>query len=321
MIVRKILLGVGVVVFAACGSDDPQIEIPDLDFRDEMRKFVQEISARAKAEKSDFLIIPQNGQELFTLDGTVNGALAEDYFAAIDGTGREDLFYGYLADDQQTPTGTTDIFINYLGLARDAGKTVMVTDYCSTQSKVNNAYASNDGNQFIPFVADHRELDNIPGYPSEPHGVNDADVIALSQAKNFLYLINPGEFGTKAAFLSAIKNTNYDVLLIDLYYDSEELSADDVASLKTKTNGGGRLVICYMSIGEAESYRPYWYQVPNDLIVSENPDWPGNYVVKYWDENWKNIIYKKDGSYTDKILKAGFDGVYLDIIEAYETFE
>ena len=41
----------------------------------------------------------------------------------------------------------------------------------------------------------------------------------------------------------------------------------------------------------------------------------------YWEDNWKKIIYKDQNSYTNKIVTTGFDGVYLDIIEAYESFE
>jgi cysteinyl-tRNA synthetase len=43
--------------------------------------------------------------------------------------------------------------------------------------------------------------------------------------------------------------------------------------------------------------------------------------VKYWEKDWQNIIYGNDNSYSKKILNAGFDGVYLDIIEAFEYFE
>jgi cysteinyl-tRNA synthetase len=54
---------------------------------------------------------------------------------------------------------------------------------------------------------------------------------------------------------------------------------------------------------------------------AENPDWPGNYKVKYWETDWQNIIYKNSDSYLNKILTAGFDGVYLDIIDAFEYYE
>lgn len=56
-------------------------------------------------------------------------------------------------------------------------------------------------------------------------------------------------------------------------------------------------------------------------MAAENPDWPGNYKVKYWNEDWQKLIYKNNDSYLNKISTAGFDGVYLDIIDAFEYFE
>ncbi|NOX86519.1 MAG: hypothetical protein GXO86_11260, partial [Chlorobi bacterium] len=83
--------------------------------------------------------------------------------------------------------------------------------------------------------------------------------------------------------------------------------------------------VCYMSIGEAEDYRYYWqpdWKPGNpSWLDKENPDWEGNYKVKYWDKGWQGIIFGNDGSYLKKILDAGFDGVYLDIIDAFEYFE
>jgi cysteinyl-tRNA synthetase len=53
-----------------------------------------------------------------------------------------------------------------------------------------------------------------------------------------------------------------------------------------------------------------------------NPDYPDNYKVKYWMPAWKKIIYGVragvNKSYLDRIIDAGFDGVYLDIVDAFE---
>ncbi len=116
------------------------------------------------------------------------------------------------------------------------------------------------------------------------------------------------------------------VVIVDLFHEgTEELTADDVAALKVKANGARRLVIAYMSIGEAEDYRYYWQQGwkvgSPSWLEKENPAWHGNYIVRYWDEDWQSVIYGNDGSYLRKILNAGFDGVYLDIIDAFEYFE
>lgn len=86
-----------------------------------------------------------------------------------------------------------------------------------------------------------------------------------------------------------------------------------VQTMKT----GGKKVIAYISIGEAESYRDYWQpaweNTPPAWLGPENPDWPGNYKVKFWYPQWKNIIY----TYIDTILAKGYDGIYMDIIDAY----
>lgn len=71
---------------------------------------------------------------------------------------------------------------------------------------------------------------------------------------------------------------------------------------------GTRQVWAYLSVGEAEDYRRYWPNLPKGLIGPVNPDWPGNYPVKFWDERWQDIIQLK-------ILAAqvkGFTGLYLD---------
>jgi len=84
-------------------------------------------------------------------------------------------------------------------------------------------------------------------------------------------------------------------------------------------------VICYMSIGEAENYRYYWNTSWNhhkpSWMSAQNPNWPGNFKVKYWDPEWQSIIFGNDASYLSKITSAGFDGVYLDIIDAFEYYE
>ncbi|MFN8336676.1 MAG: endo alpha-1,4 polygalactosaminidase [Cyclobacteriaceae bacterium] len=307
-------------LIACSDKETKKCDVPDLDFRQEMREFVQEISVYAKNIDPDFLIVPQNGQEILTTNSDPDGPLATDYIDAIDAVGREDLFYGYTGDDKPTPAGDRDFLISICDVAKENGKLVMVTDYCSTNSKMDDSYAQNEAKGYVSFAADHRELNNIPAYPAAIYNVNDNDITSAGEVKNFLYLINPS-FSTKQEFIEAVQATNYDLVLMDLYFNETELTAADVEALKTKANGGSRLVICYMSIGEAEDYRYYWSDLDKNLVCRENPDWKGNFAVKYWEADWKSVIYGNEQSYLKKILDAGFNGVYLDIIEAYETFE
>ncbi|MGQ4914452.1 MAG: endo alpha-1,4 polygalactosaminidase [Candidatus Asgardarchaeia archaeon] len=296
-----------------------------IDYRQEMRNFIQNISAYAKEFNPDFIVIPQNGHELLTKNGEADGPLAIDYINAIDGIGREELFYGYYNDNEPTPEDIRNMMIPFMDLAENNGVEVLVIDYCWTHSYVDDSYEQSARRGYISFAADNRSLSDIPPYPEEPYNVNDQNITTLSDAKNFLYLINPDSFPTKEDFLEALRETNYDILIIDLFYNGEQLSFEEVNSLKVKANGGRRLVIAYMSIGEAESYRYYWNPDwetnPPPWLAEENPDWPGNYKVRYWYKEWQDIIYGNNSSYLKRIIDAGFDGVYLDLIDAYEYFE
>jgi len=316
---KKLWLGVAVVIITILMSGCvQQVKDGKRNYRQDMRDFVKGISAYAKKIRPDFIIIPQNGQELLINE---DGSPALDYINAIDGVGREELFYGYNGDDIPTPKSVSNYFISFLNVAKNYGKKVLVIDYCRTPSYVDDSYNKNNALGYISFAADSRELDSIPSYPPTPYNVNSENITSLSEAKNFLYLINPSSYKTKEEFLNAIRATDYDIVIIDLFYGSEQLTPSEVASLKRKANGGSRLVIAYMSIGEAEDYRyywkPEWKTKPPSWLAEENPNWPGNYKVRYWDKDWQNIIY----GYLTKILNAGFDGVYLDIIDAFEYFE
>jgi hypothetical protein len=52
-----------------------------------MRSFVIAISEHGKSIAGDFVVLPQNGQDLITTSGSVDGSLSGDYLAAIDGQG------------------------------------------------------------------------------------------------------------------------------------------------------------------------------------------------------------------------------------------
>jgi cysteinyl-tRNA synthetase len=322
----KILFVMVGLLMTGCDSLQPPAPKPLRNFRQDMRDFVQAVSVYAKALHPDFLVIPQNGQELFTDSGTSDGLSNRNYLEAIDGTGREDLFYGYEADDTPTPAEVTERLTALLDLAEALDIQALVTDYCATPAFVDDAYQQNATRGYTAFVAHRRDLDAIPPYPSTPLNVHISNVTSLDQVANFLYLIDSGAHPDKASFLDALRNTDYDLLIIDAFYGGDEpLTTGDVAALKIKAGGGSRLAVAYMSIGEAEDYRYYWNlewnENPPDWLDEENPDWPGNYSVRYWDEEWHHLILGGEDAYLDRILEAGFDGVYLDVIDAFEYFE
>lgn len=57
-----------------------------------------------------------------------------------------------------------------------------------------------------------------------------------------------------------------------------------------------------------------WYENPPDWLGRENPDRLECYVVKYWCDEWKQIIF----GYVKEIINQGFIGAYLDKFDEFE---
>jgi len=119
--------------------------------------------------------------------------------------------------------------------------------------------------------------------------------------------------------LKQLSASNFDLLVIDYSADgsaAKAFNAAQIASLQ-RTNTQRR-VVAYLNIGQAETYRSYWNKSwhPDSVswLVAPDPDWEGDSWVRYWDCGWQQIIYR----YLDAIIDAGFDGVYLDRIDAYQ---
>ncbi len=138
----------------------------------------------------------------------------------------------------------------------------------------------------------------------------------LAAVDDFLYQL-------QGLDLAAVGATAYDLLVIDYAANDDDGSAytaEAIAALR-HSPGGEKIVLAYMSIGEAEDYRFYWddawFDDPPAWLDAENPNWEGNYKVRYWDPAWQAIIF----DYTDRLLDAGFDGAYLDIIDGCWYYE
>lgn len=295
------------------------------DFKGEMRSFVINLSKYAKQKAPSFYIIPQNGTQLVTIDGTPKSPIHKAYLDAIDAHGQESLFYGYYEDDGKTPDEATSYTSSFLDKSKKEGNKILVTDYCSSISNVEDSYKKNTDAGYVSFAANQRNLTNI--YP--PYGINNKNewtINTLDDVKNFLFLLNTEEFETKEDLISNLSKADYDLIVIDAFFkDGTWLTKKDINRLKQKTNGEKRLVISYLSIGEAEEYRYYWKELwlkyKPDWLAEENPNWGGNYKVRYWDEEWQQIIYGSKSAYLDNIIDIGFDGAYLDIIDAFQYFE
>lgn len=114
--------------------------------------------------------------------------------------------------------------------------------------------------------------------------------------------------------------SSFDLLITD-YSSNGNMSgryrADEITRLQA---GGRRKVLAYLSVGEAESYRFYWkpgYRAGHPSWLGlPNARWAENYNVNYWDQRWREVLR----SYLDQILDRGYDGVFLDVVDAYERY-
>lgn len=119
--------------------------------------------------------------------------------------------------------------------------------------------------------------------------------------------------GYPASGLAALGAAAADLYVIDLTKDgATPWSGDDLAALE------GKPVLAYMEIGGMENYRPEYSVVQKDapdLLLNSVPGWSGEWYAKYWDERWWNLVVRPR---LDKAFAAGFKGIYLDLVDAYE---
>ncbi|EJG09130.1 hypothetical protein A447_05568 [Fusobacterium vincentii ATCC 51190] len=281
-------------------------------YRERMKDFIKEIRDSTNKEK---IIITQNGNELYFK----NGKIDSKFFAITNGTTQESLYYGdVLRFNVPTAKGLKNELLELTVPIRKNGKPIFVINYGKGQKKIDFLKKEDLKTKFVSELLPSLNVDKLYETIED---YNDEDIYSLNEVKNFLFLLDPENFSNIDEYYQALKNTNYDLLLIEVSYNNIFFTEEQIEELKIKNNGGKRLVIAYLSIGEAEDYRFYWNKKWNkkkpNWIVKENENWEGNYIVKYWSPEWKNIIKE----YQKKLDEIGVDGYLLDTVDTYQYFE
>ncbi|MCL5959385.1 MAG: endo alpha-1,4 polygalactosaminidase [Chloroflexi bacterium] len=307
-----------------------QASVQPIDYRGEMVRFVAAIAKRARASNPQFGVFAQNAAELGAQPG---------YLETLTGIVQEDLHYGYVQDGQATPQQVTKELETQLDRFKANGKLVLTIDYpfrnentpqfdLAIRQKIDSAYRRSSAKGYVPY-ATVRGLDYLvvnPGH--EPHP-NKPAIANWPQVREWAYQLQPSARQNRSDFLRALGDSKFDLVVLDYSFDGSEamkFTPGEIASLKKRLGGK---VLAYLSIGEAEDYRWYWqgkWDANHDgrpdrgaptWLGPENPNWPGNYQVRYWYPGWQSIVF----AYLDKISAQGFDGVYLDLVDAYGNFE
>lgn len=152
-------------------------------------------------------------------------------------------------------------------------------------------------------------------------GLGDFNLQPQSSPASFAYVLQADSLAkSKTEAVAKLAACERDWIVLDASFSSDApWTTADLAAIRA--GRAGRKMIAYLSIGEAEDYRAYWQSSWRTnapaWLLAQNPEWKGNYRVKYWQAAWQKIILAD----VDKIMAAGFDGVYLDIVDGFETFE
>ncbi len=85
--------------------------------------------------------------------------------------------------------------------------------------------------------------------------------------------------------------------------------------LVEELRGEGVAVLAYINAGYAESWRSYWNNTSIRSIVHGPTEYEGEYYVEYWSPAWRSLLR----GLAERALEAGYSGVYLDNIDAYES--
>lgn len=147
--------------------------------------------------------------------------------------------------------------------------------------------------------------------------------------QSFAYVLQADRLApTREAAVQMLAGCDRDLIVLDAAFDSEgNWTPTEIETIRSGKNG--RRVVAYVSIGEAEDYRSYWqksWDADKDgqpdaaapkFLHTENPDWKGNYRVRYWQPEWQALMLPA----VDKVVAQGFDGIYLDIVDAFEFYE
>jgi cysteinyl-tRNA synthetase, unknown class len=158
-----------------------------------------------------------------------------------------------------------------------------------------------------------------------------AEARAQAERRSRLGAMRSWGYQLRIRDLALLNAADVDLLVIDhglaarqnnkLLFDHAEIE-----QLKTRPDGRRRIVLSYLSIGEAEQYRYYWQgawckrATAPPWVGAVNPNWPGNYPVRFWDADWQALILKPESGYITKIQAQGFDGIYLDRTDVWSEW-
>ena len=305
---------------------------PVIDFREHMRNFIQSISTYARSINPRFIVIAKDGMSLvgkIDPEDDTQSFPARAYMRAIDGVMETDL----LDENTKTPDGKPDLVLEAivkrraadLAIARTTGLNIFALEYATEAKAIDALYATLTQKGTIPFVAESAELAAIPRHPSSAYKANAKPIASVADIQNYLYIAHAQSFGATNDFLQALRATNQDILIINVFQGRKPLTREDIRFLKYKKLGAPRMVLAEIDISSAASFDYFWKPGwgtgnPPFLFrpVREDPD---RFRAIYWDADWQAIFTGNTNSFIYGAIDLGFDGVVLKGLDVWRYYE
>jgi hypothetical protein len=309
----------------------PLNQIPN--YRDEMRKIIEELSSYARGRIPGFTIVTFGGFDLFSwgqreVDLT-ELRRPEDFKAATAGESELPVGFPMRRYQQRVNGFILDGFycapirvpLADVQASRNESLKALSIDHCP-QDRAQQSVDMARKDRIVAHIDTDMEkkFADIPA--ARPNPENPYSVENLNAARSMLVNLNSRKFGSKGNWLEALRSTNHDVVVITGFYNGNQaLTKAEVNSLKFKKLGARRLVMAWIDIGQASDDGYYWqreWQVGNpSWLTSLDRQNPGKYNVEFWNPAWKAIYGKTFAGLVD----LGFDGIVIAGVEGYRRWE
>lgn len=305
-----------------------------IDFREEMRLFVQRISKFSKGYQPKFIVIAEGGLDLLVKRDDIDRSRvspARTYTRSLDGILQKSIFFTEKIADASFGS-PTDIFeqekiLERLERAKKNGLKIFTLDFSKENRTIDKIEKLANARNFISSVVDapSADIQQIPPYPKPAFRLNPKSILSLDMVKNFVTITNSAPLGHQDSFTLKMHQNNFDMIAVNILHGRLPLSRQAVETLKYKKVGTRRLVLAYMDIGSATSYhyywKPEWRIIPPSWLSEPERDDPDRYKVKYWSPSWQQIMMGDTNSFVYGLIAQGFDGVILSGLDAYKFFD
>lgn len=151
---------------------------------------------------------------------------------------------------------------------------------------------------------------------------NAKNIFNLKSAQNISFLLKDDLYADKQDFIDAVRNSNYDVVVISPYFRNKTpFTPEEVNAMKYKKNGTRRQLLARFNITEALDNAYYWQPgwkigTPNWLVRPSFSEEHG-IITRFWTQEWKEHM----AHYFISLIKTGYDGAFLTGLENHRYFE